>query len=139
MWWYIYTSKNVLLTHSDNLMWIPFIILSFCLNKGFMLLVGEFSYLLNAPCMKWRIVCPCDSDFGAHSANEELNLDDSSSEPRPSVILVKYLANNILPQLMLPIFHQYIALNFIFFKGNFPPNFKKIMDPYSGCKENTFI
>lgn len=43
--------------------------------------------------------------------------------PDPSVVLVNYLANSIIPQLMLSIFHQYIALNFTFFKGHFPLNF----------------
>lgn len=49
---------------------------------------------------------PSDFDISAHSP--EANLSHHQS-PDPDVFLVNYLANIILPQLMLSISHQYIA------------------------------
>lgn len=43
--------------------------------------------------------------------------------PNSDVFLVNYLSNIILPQLILSISHQYIALNSTFFKGDFPQLF----------------
>lgn len=47
------------------------------------------------------------SEFGISAHSPEANLSHQS--PDPDVFLVNYLANIILPQLMLTISHQYIA------------------------------
>lgn len=49
---------------------------------------------------------PSDFDISAHSPEANLSRHQS---PDPDVFLVNYLANIILPQLMLTISHQYIA------------------------------
>lgn len=65
---------------------IQFIILSLCLHEGFILLVGEVNYLLNARLIKWKIVYPRDFDISARPPDAEFNLD-SSSESRLRCLL----------------------------------------------------
>lgn len=86
MWWHVYTLKNVPLTVSDiRCELIQLMILSFCLDQGFMLLAAELNCSWSAPSVQRSAGFPVAATT-AHIP-WQWRLTDSSSKSRPRWLL----------------------------------------------------